>query len=198
MKRLVKRKRRTYPNPLTSEDTERMKHRPRDNERVFPFTEAELAFLRSLGSNDDPQPGTPDRQDDAGDLRVLSVLIPTQDSWRVACRRPAGDEIDVLRAKAAAFDRVLARTDRDLHALCEVATICMNTRVIMPEFRNLDDYTEVVDIIGAFLERLAELPGLIDGLKTMLMSTSAPVCLDSRQEELRAITAKINGILGVA
>jgi len=61
----AERERRTYPNSLTPEDHERMKNRPRDNERVFPFTEAELAFLRSLGSNDDPQPGTPDREDDA-------------------------------------------------------------------------------------------------------------------------------------
>lgn len=69
MKRLVKRKRRTYRNPLTPEDLERMKTIP-DNMRIFPFTESELAFLRSLGSNDDPQPGTPDSENDAGDQGV--------------------------------------------------------------------------------------------------------------------------------
>lgn len=67
MKRIVKRKRRTYPNPLTPEDIERVKTW---SGRVVPFTESELAFLRSIGSNDDPQPGTPDREDDAGDQVV--------------------------------------------------------------------------------------------------------------------------------
>jgi len=55
----------------------------------------------------------------------------------------------------------MSQIDRERHALCEVATLCMNTRAIMPEFRDISDYTEVVDILGAFLERLKELPGLI-------------------------------------
>ena len=67
MKRLVKRKRRTYRNPLTPKDIERVKTW---SGHVVPFTESELAFLRSLGSNDDPQPGTPDSENDAGDQGV--------------------------------------------------------------------------------------------------------------------------------
>lgn len=114
------------------------------------------------------------------------------------------DEIDVLRAKAAAFDRVLARTDRDLHALCEVATICMNTRAIMPEFREISDYTEVVDVLGAFLERLGELPGLIEeyGLRCKSYGLALQSLGSDEQWGLRKmrdeILAKINAILGVA
>ena len=71
MKRLVTRKRRTYRNPLTPEDIERVKTW---SGRVVQFTESELAFLRSLGSNDDPQPGTQNREDDAGDTHLVSAL----------------------------------------------------------------------------------------------------------------------------
>lgn len=52
--KFVKRPRKTYRNPLsglTPEEIERL-NKPRDNQMVSPFTDAELAFLRSLGSDD--------------------------------------------------------------------------------------------------------------------------------------------------
>jgi len=95
----------------------------------------------------------------------------------------------------------LSQIDRERHALCEVATICMNTRAIMPEFRDLDDYTEVVDIIGAFLERLGELPGLIEeyGLRCKAYGLALQSLGSDEQWGLRKmrdeILAKINAIL---
>lgn len=98
----------------------------------------------------------------------------------------------------------LSQIDRERAALCEVATICMNTRAIMPEFREIEDYTEVVDIIGAFLERLKELPGLIEGLReTLSLEVDyARRGIDKEAEkwhrEQMEGLAEINAILGVA
>lgn len=112
----------------------------------------------------------------------------------------------------------LAQIDRERAALCEVATLCMNTRAIMPEFREISDYTEVVDIIGAFLERLATLPGLIEEYAVACrlhelaqihdvqarftagfrQPTSGHATAHARLERCRELLAKINAILGVA
>lgn len=98
----------------------------------------------------------------------------------------------------------LAQIDRERTALCEVATLCMNTRAIMPEFREIEDYAEVPDILGAFLERLGELPGLID---TLVLSVAGSSSCSERNEFDAAnrlmnvvddTKAKINAILGVA
>lgn len=89
----------------------------------------------------------------------------------------------------------LAQIERERHALCEVSTICMNTRAIMPEFREIEDYAEVPDIIGAFLERLKELPGLIEeyGFVEWCAGNGDAEIVDRRS----AAHAKINAILGV-
>lgn len=98
----------------------------------------------------------------------------------------------------------LALIDRERTALCEVATLCMNTRAIMPQFRELNDYTEVVDILGAFLERLKELPGLIDTLVSSVADSSARSernDFDGANRSMDVVDdtkAKINAILGVA
>lgn len=96
----------------------------------------------------------------------------------------------------------LAQIDRERHALCEVATLCMNTRAIMPEFREISDYTEVVDVLGAFLERLGELPGLIEEYGEMRANLGTEDGIADAEPEmwesmLRTET-KINAILGVA
>ena len=97
----------------------------------------------------------------------------------------------------------LAQIDRERTALCEVATLCMNTRAIMPEFREISDYTEVVDVLGAFLERLGELPGLIEeygllckayGLALQSLGSDERWGLRKMRDE---ILDKINAILGV-
>lgn len=96
----------------------------------------------------------------------------------------------------------LAHIDRERHALCEVATLCMNTRAIMPEFREIEDYAEVPDIIGAFLERLKELPGLIEEYAEQRANLGTEDGIaDAEPEMWKAMLgnrAKINAILGVA
>lgn len=96
----------------------------------------------------------------------------------------------------------LTQIDRERTALCEVAVICMNTREIMPEFREISDYTEVVDILGAFLERLGELPGLIEEYGELRANLGTEDGIADAEPEmweamLRTET-KINAILGVA
>ena len=95
----------------------------------------------------------------------------------------------------------MSQIDRERHALCEVATLCMNTRAIMPEFRDISDYTEVVDILGAFLERLKELPGLIQQfadsgiVMANAIYTKRPERQQAASKQRKDALAKINAIL---
>lgn len=95
----------------------------------------------------------------------------------------------------------LAQIDRERTALCEVATLCMNTRAIMQEFREISDYTEVVDVLGAFLGRLGELPGLIEKYGELRANLGTEDGIADAEPEMwdamLRTEAKINAILGV-
>lgn len=105
---------------------------------------------------------------DRNESRDLVLTVGTHARWVIE----AGIEKFYQFGHRIPTNDELAQIERERHALCEVATIYMNSRAIMPEFREISDYTEVVDIIGAFLERLDNSGGVADAARAALTADS--------------------------
>lgn len=140
---------------------------------------AKAGTLRASGTETGPQ--------DQGEAMIWHDTPPTVAGTYWVKGRTSGEEWPMRLHEDGAFEghpsevqfghRIpandeLAQIERERTALCEVATICMNTRAIMPEFREISDYTEVVDIIGAFLERLDNSGGVADAARAALTADS--------------------------